>query len=374
MEELEARVALLVARKFPPHAVRNVISRFGSAAEALAAPKARLAETPKVSRAAVDALAEVVQSGAHLREMDEAEKRGFRLLSDEEPDYPALLKRIDDPPALLYVMGALHEDDALALAIVGSRNATYYGTSQAARFAREFAARRITVVSGLARGVDSAAHKGALEGGGRTLAVVGSGLLDLYPPENQRLAAQIAEHGAVLSEFPLHTPGVARNFPQRNRVISGLSLGLLVVEAGLRSGSLITARTAGEQGREVFAIPGKVDVETSRGCHRLIRDGARLVESPLDVFEELPALRPLPTEDAPEKGENSQPWDLSPTEAALYGILQPSDSLAADDLMQRTSLPAPQVMAGLLMLEMKGYIKALPGRRYVRLDAGAAGG
>jgi DNA processing protein len=368
MRELEAKIALALAQKFTPLGLTNLFKRFGSAAAIVDAPKAELQKVPKANREGADMLAEVIREGRHLRELEECEQHGIRLLQLEDPGYPQLLRRIDDPPPLLYVRGEITNVDDLALAIVGGRSASYYGTAQASRFARDFATRRVTVVSGLARGIDTAAHRAALEGGGRTLAVVGSGLLDIYPPENERFADEVAGNGAVISEFPLHTPGRARNFPQRNRVISGLSLGVLVVEATRKSGSLITARLALEQGREVFALPGKVDSDLSQGPHDLIREGAKLVAEPAHVYEELAALNLLPEEKAPEKPRDTTPQGMSPTEAALWKVLKPSDGLTVDELMSATSLPAPQIASGLLTLEMKRLAKALPGKRYVRLE------
>ncbi|MCC7509637.1 MAG: DNA-protecting protein DprA [Planctomycetes bacterium] len=368
MNELDARVALTVARKFTPLALSNLFKRFGSAAGIVGAPKAELSSVPKVNREAPGALVEVIRKGDHLREMETADKAGIRLIMLGEPEYPQLLARIEDPPPLLYARGTLHAYDTLALAVVGGRSASYYGTAQASRFARDFATRRVTVISGLARGIDTAAHRAALEAGGRTIAVVGSGLLDIYPPENDKFALQIAESGAVVSEFPLNTPGVARNFPQRNRLISGMSLGVLVVEATLKSGSLITARLAGEQGREVFALPGKVDSDLSEGPHALIREGAHLVTEPAHVYDELEMLKTLPQEAAPASASKKGPQGLTGTESALWNVLLPSDGLTPDELAGKTNLPVAQVAAGLLTLEMKRLAKQLPGKRFVRLE------
>lgn len=366
MNELEARVALTVARKFTPLALRNLFEKFHDAETIVQQSADALKSVPKVNRNAPKALAEVIRNGHHLREIEEAESAGIRLVTDLDHDYPPLLKRTDDPPPLLYVKGTLNNEDVLSVAIVGSRKASYYGTSQAGRFAREFASRGVTVVSGLARGIDSSAHHACIGEGGRTLAFVGSGLLDVYPPENRRFVDTMAESGAAISEFPLHTPGVARNFPQRNRLISGASLGVLVIEAGLKSGSLITARLAGEQGREVFALPGKVDDERSRGAHKLIRDGATLVESPAHVFEVLDALADLPDTPSDDSDEPKTPRGLSPTENHLWASLKPSDGLTPDELSGVTGLPVAQITSGLMMLEMKGLARSLPGKRFVR--------
>lgn len=367
MDELQAKVALTVARKFTPAALAALYAKFRSAAAIVGAPADQIANTPGVNREAPDALAEVIRTGEHQREIDKAAEQGIRLVQVEDAEYPEALKRIPDPPLFLYVRGTLTREDALAIGIVGSRNSTIYGTTQAARFARDFGTRRLTVVSGLARGIDTAAHRAALEAGGRTIAVVGSGLLDVYPPENARFVDEVAASGAAISEFPLYTPGVARNFPRRNRIIAGLSLGILVIEAGVKSGSLITARLAAEQGREVFALPGKVDHELSAGSHKLIKEGAALVEGPEDVYAGLPMLK-LPEEARPDKPKSTTPAGLSPTEAQLWPLLRPTDPLTVDDLIDKTGLQPAQVTSGMLTLEMKRLAKALPGKRYVRLD------
>lgn len=368
MNELEAKVALTVARKFTPLGLTNLLKHFGSASAAVDARESEIRRVPKVNRKGPEALREVIRKGDHLREIEKCEKNGIHLVQLDDRAYPQFLKRITDPPPLIYVRGEINELDDLSIAVVGGRNASYYGTSQASRFARDFAIRRVTVVSGLARGIDTAAHKAALEAGGRTLAVVGSGLLEVYPPENRRFAHEVAESGAVISEFPLDTPGRARNFPQRNRIISGLSLGVLVIEATRKSGSLITARLALEQGREVLALPGKVDSDLSEGPHDLIRQGAHLVAEPEHVYESLEMLKQLPEEKVPEKKKSGTPAGLSPTESTLWPVLQPSDGLTVDDLMQKTGLPAAQISSGLLTLEMKRLARSLPGKRYVRLE------
>ncbi|MDC1142138.1 DNA-processing protein DprA [Planctomycetota bacterium] len=367
MRDVEAAVALTMARKFTPIAISNLLERFGSAAGIVGANPAEISRTSKVNRSGAKALAEVIQSGKHLKEIERAKEHGVALVCLHDDGYPKALTNIDTPPLLLYVKGELLPDDALAIGIVGSRSASYYGNAQAARFARDMGSRRLTVVSGLARGIDTAAHRAALEAGGRTIAVVGSGLLNVYPPENRPFVDEIKESGAVISEFPLDTSGVARNFPQRNRIISGLSLGVLVVEATEKSGSLITARTASEQGREVFALPGKVDSPLSSGPHKLIKDGAALVTDPADIYANLPMLE-LPQEDAPTKAESKVPHGLSPTEGQLWPFLHPSDGVTVDELIARSDLKAPQISSALTLLEMKRFAKSLPGNRYVRLE------
>lgn len=368
MREVEAAVAITLARKFTPIAISNLLERFGCAEGIVSARSADISSTPKVNRSGGKALSEVIQSGEHLKEIERAQEHGFKIVCLPDENYPAALKTIDTPPLMLFVKGDLIPDDALAIAIVGSRSASYYGNAQAARFARDMGTRRLTVISGLARGIDTAAHRAALDAGGRTIAVVGSGLLNIYPPENHAFTEEIAESGAVISEFPLDTPGVARNFPQRNRIISGLALGTLVVEAAEKSGSLITARTAAEQGREVFALPGKVDTPLSSGPHKLIKDGAALVTEPSDIYANLPMLE-LPQEDEPEKQESKLPHGLSPTEGLIWPLLQASDGQTVDDLIAKTNLQAPQISSALTLLEMKRLAKSLPGNRYVRLES-----
>lgn len=360
--ELCCRLAVALTRKFAPAHIAALMERFGSLSAAMQAPGAT--EIKGVTASKLKLVRDALNGGAVDAERAACERSHTRLLLCEDDEYPPLLRAIADPPALIWVRGEMTDDDRLAIAIVGSRGSTHYGNTQAARFAREMAARRMTVVSGLARGVDTAAHTGALAAGGRTIAVVGSGLDELYPPENVRLAADITGAGAVISEFPLKTPAHPRNFPQRNRIISGLSLGVLVVEAGKRSGSLITARLASEQGREVFAIPGKIDTEDSSGCHALIKDGAKLTENIDDILAELHTVADLPS--SPVKIALRRNASGTPTELALLKLLMPSDPVNIEEIIARTGLPAAQVAAALLTLEMRGAVKQLPGRNYVQ--------
>jgi DNA processing protein len=282
--------------------------------------------------------------------------------------YPQALLRTADPPPLLYVVGRPALLNAPALAIVGSRSATPQGLANAEQFAHTFADAGLTIVSGLALGIDAAAHRGALKGAASTIAVVGTGADIVYPSRNRDLAKAIAEGGAIISSFALGTPAIGNNFPQRNRLISGLSRGVLVVEAAMQSGSLITARLAGEQGREVFAIPGSIHSPLAKGCHRLIKQGAKLVESAQDVLEELGEL-PRGAPAATETAAPSQ-LDAGAADADTQNLLRQlgREECDVDVLCQRTGLTAARVCAMLLQLELEGSVASLPGGRYQRVS------
>jgi len=298
-------------------------------------------------------------------EKESARSAGVRVITLEDDEYPALLAGIFDPPLVLYVRGELQPVDGLAVAVVGSRRATHYGRKQAGRLASSLAHAGFTVVSGLARGIDAASHQGALEAGGRTLAVIGCGLSHLYPKEHSELAERIAANGAVLSELPMGFPVLAKNFPRRNRIISGLSLGVVVAEAARRSGSLITARWALEQGREVFAVPGPVDRPTAGGCHQLIKDGAKLVESVDDILEELgPLQRAVRSPEGREVGD-PRLLALSDQERAVLAAVD-GDPGGVDEIIRKCGLPTSTVSAALFSLELKRLVVQLSGKRFVR--------
>jgi DNA processing protein len=298
-------------------------------------------------------------------------RRGYRLLVLGDADYPPLLAAIPDPPIALTVWGELLREDALGLSIVGARRATPYGRDTARRLSRDLASFGLTIVSGLARGIDAAGHEGALEASGRTLAVLGSGLDNLYPSEHRTLAERIAERGAILSEFDLDEPPHARNFPRRNRIITGLTLGTLVVEAAAKSGSLISARLALEQDREVFAVPGPVGSPGSEGVHALLRDGARLVTRAEDVLEELRVeVREALKHRAPERREerrerSADGGTLDAEEQAVVALLLAShDALDLDLILDELSLPVDRALAALGRLEVMGRVTRLPGGLY----------
>jgi len=304
-----------------------------------------------------DALFDCDPGEAVDRSIEWAGQPGHHIITLGDANYPASLLEIADPPTLLYVRGNPALLARRGLAIVGSRNATPQGIQTAESFARTLAAKGLAIVSGLALGIDAAAHRGALAAGGDTVAVIGTGADRLYPARNRELALAIAEHGAIVSEFPLGTPAVPANFPRRNRIISGLARGVLVVEAAPESGSLITARLAGDQGREVFAIPGSIHSPVARGCHKLIRQGAKLVETAADILEEFGC------EPAPETGlDGSTDGGTNPVLVALG-----HDPCPLDDLVERTGLPADRLLGELLTLELAGRTSTLPGNRYQRL-------
>ena len=295
-----------------------------------------------------------------------AAEPGNRIVTLADAEYPQALLRSADPPVLLYVKGRVELLNNPALAVVGSRNATPQGVANAEAFATALAAAGLTIVSGMALGIDTAAHRGALAAGARaasTIAVIGTGADRIYPARNRELARQIADQGTIVSEFPLETPALAGNFPRRNRIIAGLAQGCLVVEAAARSGSLITARLAAEAGREVFAIPGSIHSPLAKGCHQLIKQGAKLVESAQDVLEQLnwqavaaPAARPV------AEGAAAVP-EVDRVLAAL-GF----DPCSIDSLVERSGLTADALLAMLLQLELDGQVASLPGSRYQRLQ------
>ncbi|MBP0598243.1 DNA-processing protein DprA [Herbaspirillum sp. LeCh32-8] len=296
---------------------------------------------------------------------------GHRIVTLADPAYPQALLNIPDPPLLLYVNGDASLLQTDAVAVVGSRNATAQGRAHAELFSEELSRAGLTIVSGLALGIDAAAHAGGLRGPGSTVAVIGTGIDIVYPQRNRALAQQIAERGCVVSEYPLGTPPLAANFPRRNRIISGLARAVLVVEAAAQSGSLITARMAAEQGRDVFAIPGSIHAPLAKGCHQLIRQGAKLVETTRHILEELPQLqlRMEIVKSAPEATQSClQDIVADDAPAALVMHAMGYDPVDADTLALRCGLDAARLAALLLILEMEGRIEVLPGARYRRLS------
>ena len=292
-----------------------------------------------------------------------AKKSGLKIITCFDQEYPQLLKEIPGAPLVLYVLGSIVELDNLAVGIVGSRSASLYGLSSAEKFAAELSVQGITIVSGMARGVDTYAHRGALKVKGRTIAVMGSGFNHIYPPENADLAKEISLSGAVISEFPMETKPLAQNFPRRNRLISGLSLGILITEAARNSGALITADFALEQGKEVFALPGRIDSPGSMGTNALLKQGAKLVTCCDDILEELN----LASADAkkPDHPKTAQEIIWGKNESILYEHIS-REAIGIDDLVQKTSLTSSQVLSLILKLQFKKLIKELPGKQFMR--------
>jgi len=356
-------VALNLALSPCPLAARSLLERFRGPGAVLAAEAARIAEVPGVTPRLTARLKDPGLLDAAAAEMERAERQAIRILIRDDPGFPGILAHLPDPPPLLYMRGSLPAGDDPAVALVGSRRATPYGLEMSRSLAAEIAAAGVTVVSGLARGIDEAAHRGALSAGGRTLAFLGSGIDRVYPPESRRLAEEIMRNGAVLSEFPMGTAPLPGNFPVRNRLISGVSRGVVVVEAAPRSGSLITARMALEQGREVFAVPGNATTRTALGPNFLIQQGAKLVMRGRDVLEEIPGVV-LPPE-APGAGREVEAEEEGT--ARLLSLVPPGDSIGADDLAAKAGMETPALLAALLELEMKGRVRRLPGRRYIRI-------
>jgi DNA processing protein len=365
-EDLRHTLRLAMVSGVGPRIRRTLLERFGSSEAVLKAAPSELRDVygvgPKLTERIVAAGEEIDVDAL----MAACQEQGIRILAESEEDYPAVLRQIPDPPPVLFVRGRLKPQDGMAIAIVGTRHPTPYGLRQAERLASSLARAGLVIVSGLARGIDAAAHRGALTAGGRTLAVLGSGVSNIYPPEHNKLAAEVVAQGALLSEAPPDASPHSGVFPQRNRVISGLSLGVIVVEAGDRSGALITARQAMEQGREVFAVPGRVDDRTSRGCHRLIRDGAKLVETADDVLEELgPMFEPVHAEDGREVHHPAELL-LNDMEQKVLDAVG-TEATAIDAIIAATGLSVPNVLSTVSVLEMRHLIRRLSGSTVTRL-------
>ncbi len=342
---------------------QRLVKACGTPAAVFQASLAELSSVKGMSPAIAQALVSFKDWDRLEAELARLMAQGAEMLTPEDPRFPARLKEIPYPPLFLFLKGELKAEDERAVAVVGTRTPSYYGQKTARRLAGALAERGFTVVSGLARGIDSAAHQGALTAGGRTVAVLGCGLDVVYPPENRPLYDQIPSQGALVSEFPLGAPPEAKNFPVRNRLISGLALGVVVVEAGAKSGARITVRHALDQGREVFAVPGPIDSPASLGPHRLIQEGAKLVQEVEDILQELPggeAIRgPLfAAAGPPFAGPGAT------LEDPLLAFLGAAP-VQLEELVQTSGLPAPEVMSRLTMLELKGLIRELPGKCYV---------
>jgi DNA processing protein len=341
-----------------------LLEYFGDAPSAWQASESQLLATGLAPRL-VASILQTRASGQLDRAWAVIQEKHIQVLTWEDPGYPQRLLEIEQPPPVLYVCGEIHANDAWAVALVGTRRVTAYGRQVTEELASGLAAQGVTVVSGLARGIDAIAHQAVLRAGGRTLAVLGSGVDQIYPPEHTRLAADMLSHGAVISDYPPGTAPEAGNFPPRNRIISGLSLAVVVIEASEKSGALITASFAVEQGRAVFAVPGSIYAPQSKGANRLIQEGAQVVLGAKDILETL---------NLTQVGQHQAARSLLPenaTEAQLYHILG-SEPLHVDDIRQRAGLPIEQISATLTMMELKGMVRQVGGMNYIAVKEEAA--
>ncbi len=375
-EGIEDYLRLTHAEGVGPVLFARLVKQFGSVAAALDTSVAAMTKVEGIGTATAEKIARSRNSFDVQKEIDLADKHSSAIIHWDDTRYPAALRSIYDPPPVLYVRGTLSRSDALSVAIVGSRRCSIYGSEQASRFAHLLAAGGFTIVSGLARGIDTAAHKGALSAKGRTIAVQGCGLANVFPPENDKLAAMIAESGAVVSELPMGYEPLAENFPARNRIIAGLSLGVLVVEAPHNSGALLSAKAALEYDRDVMAIPGKIDSPLSGGCHKLIKDGAKLVDSLDDVLEAIGCvgqdLKPHIADSSKQAEEKVQATlfdsvklNLTDAEKKILGGFD-GEPMHVEAVIALCGLPAGQVHSSLISLQLKGLVKSLPGGMYLK--------
>jgi DNA processing protein len=374
--DIEKWLKLIRADGVGPVTFAKLIRHFGSTDRALGASVSELAKVDGIGFKTAERIASTREKFDSADELALAEKLGVWLVTLEDNRYPPVLKQIYDPPPVLYVKGSLTRQDNLAISIVGSRRCSLYGQEQSTRFAHFLASAGFTICSGMARGIDTLAHQGALAAAGRTIAVQGCGLANIFPPENKKLFELIAESGACISELLLRYEPLAENFPPRNRIIAGLSLGTIVIEAGLNSGALITAKAALDYNREVMAVPGKIDSPLSQGTHKLLKEGARLIESVGDVMEALGCigdqLEPHASRaaaDAAAQAEaplfDAKQLKLSADEQTIHNCLD-KEPKHVEQIIADAELTPGSVNAGLISLRLKGLIKQLPGSMFVK--------
>jgi DNA processing protein len=365
MDAREALVALNMTEHVGPVRLRQLLEVFGEATAILQASKSQLTRVPGIGDEVADSIASWEKNVDLAGELKRIADFGCSIVIQTDEDYPSLLRQIYDPPMVLYVKGRLLPADKNSVALVGARTSTPYGSETARKLAYQLAYIGVTVVSGGARGIDSAAHQGALTAKGRTIAVLGTGINLIFPAENAALFERIAASGALVTQFPFNRPADRQSFPIRNRIVAGMTLGTVVVEANLTSGALITANMAADCGRQVFAVPGRVDSPRSKGCHDLIKKGAKLCEGPEDILSEFEYLFPP----APLRGAEAPApaLTLSEQEKLLYDALG-GEEAHMDEIIRRSGLAASQAAVGLLGLEMKRIIRQLPGKIFLRND------
>lgn len=403
-------LALVLVQGVGPVIIRSLLNHFGTASAAIRAGASAIKNVENIGPKLAEKIARAAENPDIDREMKLCRDHGVTVMLQSDDNFPEAMRSLNDCPAMLFVKGTIEPVDRLAVAVVGSRRSTHYGRRMAEKLSTSLARSGMTVISGLARGIDEAAHRGALNAGGRTIAVLANGLSQIYPPELEPLSLEVIKSGAIVSEMPMGHPPLAELFIRRNRIISGLSMGVLVVEAALRSGSLSTARHALEQNRDVFAVPGPADSLTSQGCHRLIRDGAKLVETVDDIIEELrPQVRrilgevqeaqqmrlfelaesqaddeqeersdaitetatieakPATTHVKPRNKKADAPAaaNLSPDEQTIFALIS-DEPISADLLINQSALPSGRVLALLSLMEMRRLIRRHPGPAYSR--------
>jgi len=374
--DIEKWLKLIRADGVGPTTFAKIIKHFGAADKALGASVSELAKINGIGFKTAEQITATRDKFDVTGELELADKLDVWIINIEDKRYPPVLKQIYDPPPVLYIKGSLTRQDNLAISIVGTRRCSLYGQEQASRFAHLLSSAGFTIISGMARGIDTAAHHGALSASGRTIAVQGCGLANIFPPENEKLFELIAESGACVSELPLQYEPLSENFPPRNRIIAGLSLGTIIIEAPLNSGAMITAKAALENDREVMAVPGKIDSPASRGAHQLIKQGAKLIESVEDVMEalgyigeQLQSHVSAAAQKASERVEaplfDASQFNLSSDEKTIYDCLE-KEPLHTDQIIVDTNLPPGSINAGLISLRLKGLIKQLPGNLFLK--------
>jgi DNA processing protein len=366
MDSREALIALNLIEHVGPVRARLLLEHFGDAPKILQASKSELLRVRNIGDETAGAIASWEKTINLTGELKRIQEFGCHVLIQSDEEYPELLRHIYDPPLVLYVKGKLTAKDKNAVAMVGSRMTTHYGIEAARKLAYQLAYVGVTVVSGGARGIDTASHQGALAAKGRTVAVLGTGINIVFPPENAELFERIAENGAVITQFPFNRPADKQSFPIRNRIVAGMTLGSVIVEADMHSGALITANFAIEYGRQVFAVPGRIDSPRSKGCHDLIKKGAKLCEGAEDVLSEFEYLFPASNR-PPSPGETGvlPALELSESEQKVFDALNNEES-SIDEVIRRSGLPSSAVSVALLSLEMKRVVRQLPGKLFVR--------
>jgi DNA processing protein len=365
MNSREALIALNMIEHVGPIRVRQLLEYFGEAPKILSASKSQLLQVRGIGEDVAESISKWEKTVDLAGELKRIQDFDCHVLTQEDENYPELLKQIYDPPIVLYVKGSLTEKDKNSVAVVGSRMTTPYGMDVARKLSYQLAYIGVTVVSGGARGIDTAAHQGVLSAKGRTIAVLGTGINLVFPVENAELFQRISENGAVMTQFPFNRKADKQSFPIRNRIVAGMTMGTVVVEANLTSGALITANMAVEYGRQIFAVPGRIDSPRSKGCHELIKKGAKLCEGAEDILSEFEYL--FPTSNRPPGASETgvlPTITLSETEQKIYDALSEQET-SIDEIIRKSGLPSSTVSVALLGLEMKRLIRQLPGKMFV---------